>query len=159
MRNYLGGYAFTVITDHQSLRWLQKLETSTGQLARLFEIQQLNQNIKYRRGILNRIADALSRRPKVNTIQTIRCRWYSQLLSEVRRDLAACPNYRIQNDGLYCHILHSLNFKDMSADEQWKLFVPREQRPEILRQFHDASTAGHGRGVAKTIVRIAEKFY
>ncbi|XP_050456461.1 uncharacterized protein K02A2.6-like [Cataglyphis hispanica] len=65
MRNYLEGYAFTVITDHQSLRWLKKLETPTGRLARwLFELQQFDYDIKYRRGTLNRVADALSRQPE-----------------------------------------------------------------------------------------------
>ena len=32
IRDYLERYPFTVITDHQSLRWLQKLETLLGQL-------------------------------------------------------------------------------------------------------------------------------
>ncbi|KAL6433556.1 hypothetical protein ACFW04_006562 [Cataglyphis niger] len=95
MRNYLEGYAFTVITDHQSLRWLQELEAPTGRLARwLFEFQQYDYDIKYRRGALNRVADALSRQPAVSAIQPIRCRWYTRKLEETRRDPAAHPDYR-----------------------------------------------------------------
>ncbi|KMQ85099.1 reverse ribonuclease integrase, partial [Lasius niger] len=33
MKGYLEGYRFTVITDHQSLKWLQRLEAPTGRLA------------------------------------------------------------------------------------------------------------------------------
>jgi len=33
-RGYLEGYQFSVITDHQVLRWLQKIESPTGRLAR-----------------------------------------------------------------------------------------------------------------------------
>ncbi|KAL6419674.1 hypothetical protein ACFW04_011286 [Cataglyphis niger] len=159
MRDYLEGYAFTVITDHQSLRWLQKLEAPTGRLARwLFELQQYDFEIKYRRGALNRVADALSRQPVVSAIQPIRCRWYTQKLEGTRRDPTAHPDYQVRGGELYRHILHTLDFKDHPTDEQWKLCIPRDRRNDILRQYHDAPTAGHG-GVAKTIARIAERFY
>ncbi|KAL6423101.1 hypothetical protein ACFW04_010532 [Cataglyphis niger] len=135
MRDYLEGYAFTVITDHQSLRWLQKLEAPTGRLARwLFELQQYDFEIKYRRGALNR------------------------KLEGTRRDPTAHPDYQVKDGELYRHILHTLDFKDHPTDEQWKLCIPRDRRGDILRQYHDAPTAGHG-GVAKTITRIAERFY
>src|SRR5436190_4810744 len=159
MRSYLEGYSFTVVTDHQSLRWLHKIESPTGRLARwLFELQQYDYEIKYRRGALNRVADALSRQPEVSAAQPIHCRWYNRLYRAVQDDPAAHPDYRIRNDRLMRHILHSLNFKEVPSDTQWKMCVPREQRQEILRQYHDAPTAGHG-GIAKTIVRIADKYY
>lgn len=61
MKNYVEGYNFTVITDHQALKWLQRLESPSGRLARwLFELQQYDFDVKYRRGTLNRVADALS---------------------------------------------------------------------------------------------------
>lgn len=34
MQSYLEGYTFTVVSYHQSLRWLYQLEESTGRLAR-----------------------------------------------------------------------------------------------------------------------------
>ncbi|KAL6417073.1 hypothetical protein ACFW04_013013 [Cataglyphis niger] len=62
MKGYLEGYSFTVITDHQALKWLQRIEAPTGRLARwLFELQQYDLEVKYRKGTLNRVADALSR--------------------------------------------------------------------------------------------------
>ncbi|XP_032689013.1 uncharacterized protein LOC116852603 [Odontomachus brunneus] len=43
LRRYLEGYTFTLLTDHQSLQWLRRLESPTGRLARwLFELQQFD---------------------------------------------------------------------------------------------------------------------
>lgn len=158
MKGYLEGYAFTV-TDHQSLKWLQRLDSTTGRLGRwVFELQQYEYDVKYRSGKLNRVADALSRYPEVCAAQTERCTWYRRTLNTVTQNPTALPDYRVDNGVLYRHILHSLNFKDEPADRQWKRCVPREQRPEILRQLHDAPTAGHLE-VAKTLARIAAEYY
>lgn len=84
-----------VITDHQSLKWLQRLESPTGLLARwLFEIHQYDCDVKYRRGTLNRVADALSRQPEVCVIRPIQCRWYRRLHDNVTRDPTNYPDYR-----------------------------------------------------------------
>lgn len=56
------------------------------------------------------------------------------------------------NDALYKHILHSLNKDDNG--EEWKLSMPTKKRKGILRQNHDAPTAGHA-GLNKTISRLA----
>ncbi|KMQ92329.1 gag-pol fusion protein [Lasius niger] len=46
MRDYVKGYRFTVLTDHQALRWLQRLEAPTKRLARwVFELQQYDFDI------------------------------------------------------------------------------------------------------------------
>lgn len=60
MRDYLEGYQFTVLTDHQSLRWIQRMESPSGRLGRWkFELQQYNVDIRYRQGSANKVADAL----------------------------------------------------------------------------------------------------
>ncbi|KAL6417016.1 hypothetical protein ACFW04_014726 [Cataglyphis niger] len=159
MKGYLEGYPFTVITDHQALKWLQRLEAPTGRLARwLFELQQYDLEVKYRKGTLNRVADALSRQPEVCVAKPRRSGWYQRVLEETERDPPNRPDFRIQNGKLYKHILHSLNFKETSAEEQWKECVPKKQRTKILNQHHNEPTAGH-LGIAKTIARIAEHFY
>src|SRR5436190_4728634 len=136
MRSYLEGYSFTVITDHQSLKWLQRIESPTGRLARwLFELQQFDYDVKYRRGALNRVADALSRQPEVSAAQPIRCRWYNRVYQSVQNDPIAQPDYRVHNDRLMRHILHTLDFKETPSHTQWKICVPREQRNDVLRQY------------------------
>ncbi|XP_032686576.1 uncharacterized protein LOC116851354 [Odontomachus brunneus] len=80
MRGYLEGYTFTVVTEHQSLRWLQRLEAPTGRLARwLFELQEFDFEVRYRNGAANKVADALSRQPVVSSVSQIRCPWYQDL--------------------------------------------------------------------------------
>jgi len=78
MRDYLEGYRFTVITDHQCLKWLQQLENPTGRLGRwLFELQQFDFDIRYRRGGQNQVTDALSREPQLSAIiRNSTCPWY-----------------------------------------------------------------------------------
>lgn len=121
MRGYLEGYHFTVITDHQSLRWLQKLESPAGCLGRwAFELQQYDFEIKYGKGTLNKVADALSRQPTVAHIIQTTCPWYRKqwrLTHDMPREQ---PDYRITNQKLYRHILHQLDFKDTVPEDQWK---------------------------------------
>ncbi|KMQ84031.1 reverse ribonuclease integrase, partial [Lasius niger] len=119
---------------------------------------QYDFNVKYRRGTLNRVADALSRQPEACAAAPLRCRWYHRLYDEVSRDPARRPDYRIEDGRLRRHILHSLNFKEDPTASQWKECVPKERRYELLQRYHDAPTAGH-LGIAKTIARIAERYY
>ncbi|KMQ89885.1 reverse ribonuclease integrase [Lasius niger] len=159
MKGYLEGYAFTVITDHQSLKWLQRLEGPTGRLARwLFEIQQYDFDIKYRRGTLNRVADALSRQPEICAAKAVHCRWYRRLHEAVTREPGGHPDYRLEDGELQRHILHSLDFKETPTDAQWKTCIPKEQRHGLMQQHHDEPTAGH-LGIAETVARIAEQYY
>lgn len=160
LRNYLEGYQFTVVTDHQSLKWLQRLEEPTGRLARwLFELQQYDFDLRYRKGQLNKVADALSRQGEVCQVQaTQQCRWYNRMLQEVQTRPADHPDYQIKNGQLFRHLLHNLDFRELDSREQWKLCVPKEDRSEVMRRFHDEATAGH-LGVAKTTARIAQLYF
>jgi len=160
MRDYLEGYWFTVVTDHQSLKWLQRLESPIGRLGRwVFELQQFDFDIRYRKGALNKVADALSRQPESSAVQmTRRCPWYQQIHKGIQKNPVDYPDFRLQEGKLYRHILHSLDFQDTPVHEQWKRCVATPDRPEILRRFHDDPTAGH-LGISKTIARIARLYY
>ncbi|XP_039306054.1 uncharacterized protein K02A2.6-like [Solenopsis invicta] len=159
MRDYLEGYRFKVVTDHQSLRWLQKLDSPTGRLGRwAFELRQFDFEVQYRKGSLNKVADALSRRTAVNAAANTACAWYRKWWDITSTTPDAAPDFRIADGRLYRHVLHTLDFADAPNDAQWKECVPRENRAELLQRYHDAPTAGH-LGTAKTIARIARHFY
>jgi hypothetical protein len=51
-------------TDHRNLTWIQNVKHSSGQLARwAMRLSEFNFQLKYRAGIDNQVADALSRNP------------------------------------------------------------------------------------------------
>jgi transposase InsO family protein len=159
MRDYLEGYRFTVITDHQSLKWLRNLESPSGRLGRwLFELQQYDFSIQYRRGALNKVADALSRQPAACANRSVRCTWYQRLSQNVRRNPNAFPDYMFHEGRLFRHLRHDLEFHEQTEHEQWKQCVPREERDDLMERLHGEPTSGHF-GIAKTIARMARRYY
>ncbi len=61
-RHYLYGKAFTVRTDHSSLRWLMNFKNPEGQMARWLEVlSAYDMKIVHRPGRLHQNADGLSR--------------------------------------------------------------------------------------------------
>jgi hypothetical protein len=63
-RHYLMGRRFQMITDHDSLKYLNTQPLLTGRLARWAElIQDYDMEIIYKPGKTNAVADALSRKP------------------------------------------------------------------------------------------------
>lgn len=160
MRHYLEGYHFVVMTDHQSLKWLNSIETPSGRLARwIMELSQWDFEVVYKKGIENRLPDYLSRIPlPVNAIQKTTNSWYQRMFKCTLENPDFNSDYKIENDKLYRKILHSMDFNEIDYDEQWKMCVPKEERQEILKKIHDEPTAGH-LGVAKTITRLSRYFY
>ena len=64
LRPYLERTHFEVYTDHQPLRWLLSLTDVNGRLARWrLLLQEFDFIVKYKKGIKNTIADAISRLP------------------------------------------------------------------------------------------------
>ena len=156
MRPYLEGYAFTVLTDHQALKWLQSMDSLSGCLARWsVELQQYDFTIEYRKGENNLLADALSRQGEVAQVEgNTACTWYEAKKQAVEEEPLRNKGYQIRDGKLYRH------FPDTTGghpENEWKLCVPRSLRNEVLRANHDAPTAGH-LGVTKTTVRFAQKY-
>lgn len=112
-------------------------------------------NIKYRKGTLNKVVDALSRQPTIANIVQINCPWYQRQWQTTQNTPGGA---RLPHSKLLRYVLHQLGFKDTAPEEQWKECVPKNGWAEILSRYHDYSTAGH-LGIAKTIARIASHYY
>lgn len=70
-RHFVEGTQFRVVTDAQSLKWLNQIsvEGNSARLARwALKLQQHDIILEYRKGKLNVIADALSRAVEVNVL-------------------------------------------------------------------------------------------
>ena len=136
-RCYLEGYAFTVITDHSSLRWLHNLKNPTGRLARwALELLQDNVTIVHRKGALHHVPDALSRIPE-NFVEAIdRCariqphqdRWYHRRYRDVRHAPDRLPDWQIINGHLYHHRPRGFIDIELEDLDAWKLVVPQSLR-------------------------------
>ena len=64
-REYLFGTPFTLITDHEPLRWLMQTNKTTGKLARWsLLLQEYDMTVVHKRGVLNTNADCLNRYAK-----------------------------------------------------------------------------------------------
>ena len=63
-KEYLFGTPFTLITDHEPLKWLMQTNKTTGKLARWsLLLQEYDMKVIHKRGVLNTNADCLSRFP------------------------------------------------------------------------------------------------
>lgn len=160
MRDYLEGYHFVVLTDHLALKWLDNIDNPSGRLARwAMELSQWDFEVRYRKGTENLLADTLSRQPlQVCAAKSETEDWYQRRLQAVREDPNSYPDYVITDGQLYRHILHTLDFNEASAGEQWKICVPSSEQQRVLEEIHDQPTAGH-LGIAKTLFRLSQKYY
>lgn len=89
-RGYLEGTHFNIVTDHSSLQWLSKLKSPSPRIAGYNAIlSQCQYTIKYRKGSLNVIPDALSRIPQDTEIGLVEIsdesldEWYKDMIANI----------------------------------------------------------------------------
>ena len=69
-RHYLMGEKFTVLTDHNSLSWLMKINDPSGRLMRWrLRLAEYNFDVRYKKGAQNWCADFASRMHTSNSIE------------------------------------------------------------------------------------------
>jgi hypothetical protein len=186
-RCYLHGasHPITVVTDHQSLKYLNSQPHLSNRQARWVEyLQQFDLIIQYREGKDNAVADALSRRgdhrreaeaedKKEKTDHVSTSPRVSYRLATISRIDDGDPQLisdlieGTKNDIELQHILaspekygYSMSHGGILRNPQGLIVVPnnRELRTKILKEIHDAPTGGH-RGVEKTINKLSRLFW
>jgi len=165
-----------------------QLKEPSGRLARwILELQQHEFEIRYRKGAMNKVADALSRNCTREAEESETCPittaeeregeavgepvsarsrdssdspedWYQKTL----RDLRAHPRRRskfLERDGkLYRQARRVRKGESSDGSPEWKLCVPPNLVSKVLEEAHDRATAGH-LGRKKTIRRVAASYF
>ena len=83
-RCYLYGNPFTLVKDHQPLKWLIDSDKLTSKLARwALMLQEYQFQVVHRAGLVNLDADGLSRNPCPSQQDTTGARWHGEIDEEM----------------------------------------------------------------------------
>ena len=174
-RHYCLGRPVIVYTDHASLRYFLTQTNLTGRQGRWVEaLAQYSIDIKYLPGTANVVADALSRRPDLESkkivFQQPKVPLVLNVISEVRTDLdirQRIISVYSRDEALQAHRERSPDHFEPEANDGAiyyvkeglrRLYVPHSipLYQALLEEHHDAS--GHF-GVTKTLHSVARYFY
>lgn len=153
-RQYLICGRFIVKTDHNNLRFfLSQKDLNDRQQKWVSKLQAYNFDIEYMKGKNNIVADALSQRPHLGSMEAISTEWKTILITEYAKDKFSSDlmegkvqdeKYQVMNDLIL--------YKN-------RIYITPESRlkKEILKTYHDNPLAGH-QGYFKTYKQIRERF-
>lgn len=161
LRPYIEGIKFTVITDHYSLVWLNRLQSPSGRLARWsVRLQQYDFDIVHRKGKEHVVPDMLSRAvPIIDSVTPSYVatgdKWYDQLCSKVLESPRKFPAWRLMNGKLFKNV--EPKYPDLAQDaDLWREVVPRLRRKEIIGSIHQSVCHA---GVYKTFHKLNLNYY
>lgn len=153
-RHYVEGTQFKVITDAQSLKWLNKVsvEGSSARLVRwALKLQQHNIVLEYRKGKLNIVADALSRAVNEVDVLTVDLD-LEKLKTDIEKGGDKYKDFKVIRGNVYKYI-PSCTPEDSRFD--WKYIPPKADRIQILEAEHGVAHFGY----YKTMRKVREKYY
>jgi hypothetical protein len=158
-RPYLIGTKFILETDHQSLQWLMSAQSPARLVRWALSLSEFDFEIRYRKGLFNKNADALSRLATPESSIDQECR-----LEEIYMNLNEClfEQLKITNQEFIRHQLNdslcSAYLKlceaneGMSPDKQWQveegvlykktthqdliLVIPKTMIEDLLKFYH-----------------------
>lgn len=158
-RCYVEGVKFDVHCDHAALTYLKSMKNPTALMSRwLLRLNAFRCEIKYRKGSINVVPDALSRivSAVVFLLHEVKDLYYKKLVDRVKEEGDKFPDFRLVNEELYknCTCVDETGVKY----HQWKKVVPQEERALLIEKFHDSPTAAH-LGAAKTWQKLPRYYY
>jgi len=168
-RPYIEGQAFTIITDHASLKWLMSQSDLSGRLARwALKIQGFNFQIQHRRGADNVVPDCLSRlhaeieqvefEPSIDMhSEEFKSPEYLNKIQLIQQKSSTFPDLKVHDNKIYKKF-QNIDSQNSSETSSWKLWIPKALIPKVLRVAHEPQNKCHG-GISKTLERLRINFY
>lgn len=153
-RPYVEGARFTLITDSSALSFIMNSKWKpSSKLSRWsMLLQQYDMVVKHRKGAENVVPDALSR--AIEVVELEKNEWYSITYKKVLKDPDNFPDFKIEQEKLYKLVSSPTDAMDYCFE--WKLCLPEDLRPEVLKQEHNESLHP---GYEKTIHRLKLRYY
>lgn len=111
--------------------------------------------IKYRRGTLNRIADALYRNliPISKVIQA-----HLKIITRLKETRWNIATFLSKKTVSTISLLENMIIKNLNCPIYETLRVPKPQRDRVMKENRDAPNSGHTR-IAKTITWVARQYH
>ncbi|GFU98817.1 hypothetical protein TNCV_2308411 [Trichonephila clavipes] len=155
---YLYGRRFLLRTDHASLTRLLNFKNSEGQITRWIQrLQKYDVEIHHRKGSAHGNADALSRRPCLDSCK--HCSRIEKKFGPSWQDIApfilTTKRYRELWDSL--HLRNGVLYRKWDSDDgktfRWQLILPETRVSTVFKELHGSPTGGHFR-VMKTLQKV-----
>nr|XP_043065612.1 uncharacterized protein LOC122320996 [Drosophila bipectinata] len=137
-RPYVEGHRFTVITDHASLEWLMAQPDLRAYEGEAEEEVVAGLGMDYES-------------PFFETDE------YRTLRNTVEANRETVPDLKVMEGKVFRRAKQDQGV-GLGESFAWKLWVPNEMIPEVMKEAHDSPTAAHG-GIHKTLERIRRMYY
>ena len=155
-KHYLIGTPFVIHTDHQSLRYfMTQTKLSEKQMRWANFLSQFHFQFAHVPGKLNPVADALSRRPRVNAVSIAFNHDLADMIEQYSGDEDFGPIY---NDLVLGKPQDSYSLNEGFLLYGNRLCVTKALREKVLYESHSPPYAGH-RGIQATTKAIETYFY
>ena len=184
LRPYLIGFKFTVVTDHESLKWLMTAQKPARLVRWAIRLSEFDFEIVHKKGIENGDADMLSRLGSQELVESVNevvgANMTYDYISAIRKPIQLVDIHSSQiekwqrNDVTYQEVLKicrrnggvapSGTYKLVDRllykvdGETELLMVPEEMREGVMTQYHDHDISGH-MGRDRLMELLKDRFY